>query len=298
MKPYIGKILFAAACALLAAACAAAPATRPAEQARTASPEQSLPKPKMERIVTERVPLLVKEIVSLPDGAQDIIRNLSYDQTLKNLVKEELSDAASKEVQEVVLYFYREDRLVERKVMDGKNRQKSRRTYSYNSLGQVEIESSFDAKDLLQAISRFAYDQKGRKTEWTALDGGQGVLATTRYNYQGENLDSISLLGVSGKPELEISIEYDRAARKISETFRTAVGAVEKQNVFGYDPAGRLSEERTLSPSKTVLNRNALSYVGESRAPSEIRRYDSRGSLKELITREYAFKEVKKVMYE
>jgi hypothetical protein len=242
--------------------------------------------------------LLVKEIVSLPDGAQDTIRNLSYDQALTNLVKEELSDAVSKEVQEVVLYFYREDRLVERKVVDGKNRQKSRRGYSYNSQGQVETESSFDAKDLLQAISRYAYDQKGRKTEWTTLDGGQGVLAATKYNYQGEKLDTISLLGVSGKSELEIRIEYDPAARKISETFRTAAGALEKQNVFGYDTAGRLSEESSLSSSKSILNRNAFSYIGESRMPSEIRRYDSRGSLKELVVREYAFKEVKKVRYE
>jgi YD repeat-containing protein len=298
MKPIFGCILTAAVCCILLASCMATPSARSTEAAPAGSAENLQPKPKKERIVTEKIPLLVKEIVSLPDGSPDTIRNLSYDQALPKLIKEELSDATSKEIQEIIVYSYRDDRLSEKKILDGKSRQKSRRTFAYNAQGQIETESSFDGKDVLQSLSRYAYDQRGRKTDWTTLDGGQGVLATTKYGYRGDNLDMISLLGVSGKAELEISMDYDPAGRKISETYRTASGTLEKQNTFGYDPAGRLIEERIISPAKTVLNRNALSYAGESSVPSEIKRYDSRGSLKELVTREYATREVKKVIYE
>lgn len=294
MRSLWKPLVLAAGMAILA--CAAAPPSRPAppEQA----PAQPPIKHGQERLVTEKQPVLVREIISRPDGSPDAILSLSYDRSLGRIEKEELADAVTKSIREIRLYAFRESRLIEKRILDGENRLISRQTYAFTQEGRIETESTYDRRDTLQAISRYAYDKYGRRTEFTTLDAGQGLMASTRYVYQEDKLVKISLLGGGGRIEVEISLEYDHRGHKTAEIYKNAIGVVEKQIVYFYDPTGRLLEDRELSPAKALLGKNLYVYSGDSSAPAEIRRFDARGELRERILREYSFKDVQKIVYD
>jgi len=253
---------------------------------------------KKEKTVVVRIPRLIKESSLLSDGTVDEIRTYSYSPDGTRIEKEELKDSASQEILETVEYRFRNGAITERIVLDRDKKPKGRKSFTYTAAGLVESETFYDKKDVVQAVSRYTYDDAGKKIEWTTLDASGVILAITKYGYANGRLQKITLLGPSGKVDMEISFAYDEKGNKIRETYTNSVGKIEKEIGFVYDTRNRLVSENTLSPTRTVLAKVAFEYQGDSTEAGKSVYFDARDKIKKIVLFEHAYREEKRTVYE
>ncbi len=260
--------------------------------------QQIKAEPKKEKTVVARIPRLVKESSLLSDGTVDEIRTYSYSPDGARLEKEELKDSASQEILETVEYIFKNGAVAERIVLDRDKKTKGRKSYAYTAAGLLESETFLDKKDVVQAVSRYAYDAAGKKIEWTTLDAAGVILATTKYGYANDRLQKITLLGPSGKVDMEITVAYDDKGNKIRETYTNSAGKTEKEIGFGYDAKNRLVSESTLSPTRTILAKVVYEYPGDSAEAGKAVYLDGRDKIKKIVLFEHAYREEKRTVYE
>ena len=285
----------------LLGACATPQRTTEAPQPKAAQGEpaqQTKPEPKKEKTIVIRISRLVKETSFFPDGTLDEIRIYQYSQDGKNLLREELTDSASKDLLETVQYSYKNSALAERVSFDKEKKLKGKKTFTYLTSGLLESEAFFDKKEALQAVSKFAYDSAGNKVEWTTLDSAGVALATTKYGYQSGKLVKITLLGPTGKVDLDINVIYDDKGNRSRETYTDGSGKTEKEILYTYDAKNRLTSEATLTATKAVLNKTVYEYAGDAEEPSKAVYLDAREKTIKSIQFERAYREEKKTIYE
>jgi hypothetical protein len=269
----------------------AAPAVQPAQPA-------AQPAPKKEKIITLKIPRVIKESYLFEDGTLDEFRVYSYSEDGKLLLKEELYDADSGDLLESIQYGYKDGLATERKSFDRENKLKGKKTFSYTPAGLPETENFFDRNEKLQAVMKYFHDAAGNRTELQTVDSAGVLLAATRYEYSGGRPGKIVLLGPGGKLDAAITISYDGKGGKTREVFADGAGKTEKEIVYSYDDKDRPSSETTLNANKAVTGKIAYEYPPVGDGPVKIRYLDGREKTKKITLQEFAFREEKKVIYE
>ena len=281
----------------LLAGCASTPTPAPeVKQEASSSSPPSQPEKKAKTILL-RIPRVTKESVQFPDGTEDEYTLYTYSPDGKLLLKEELYDAASKDLLESREYHYQGDLVIEKRILDGQKKLKSRRVYRYTS-GLLTEESQFDKENVLQARLTYQYDAQNRKIEWKTLDASGSVVGMSKYYYNGEKAPiRTELYGAGGNLELVISTTYTEG-KKAREVFATPDGKVEKEVVYRYDEKGRLLGQTEYSSTKAKLGSVAYEYPADASVPSREIRLDGRDKPRKVVVFEYAYREESKVIYE
>ena len=277
--------------------CASTPTPAPeVKQEASSSSPPSQPEKKAKTIIL-RIPRVTKESAQFPDGTEDEYTLYTYSPDGKLLLKEELYDAASKDLLESREYHYQGDLVIEKRILDGQKKLKSRRVYRYTS-GLLTEESQFDKENVLQARLTYQYDAQNRKIEWKTLDASGSVVGMSKYYYNGEKAPiRTELYGAGGNLELVISTTYTEG-KKAREVFATPDGKVEKEVVYRYDEKGRLLGQTEYSSTKAKLGSVAYEYPADASVPSREIRLDGRDKPRKVVVFEYAYREESKVIYE
>lgn len=252
---------------------------------------------KKAKTILLRIPRVIKESVQFPDGTEDEYSLFTYSSDGTLLLKEELYEAASRDLLESREYQYQGNLVSEKRIWDGQKKLKSRRVYQYTN-GLLTEEAQFNKENVLQARLIYQYDSQNRKIEWKTLDGSGSVVGISKYYYNGEKAPiRTELYGPGENLELVISITYTEG-KKVREVFTSPDGKVEKEVVYRYDDKGRLLGQTEYSPTKAKLGSVAYEYPADSTVPSREIRLDGRDKPKKVVAFEYAYREESKVIYE
>ncbi|MFQ3620283.1 MAG: hypothetical protein SNJ78_04965 [Spirochaetales bacterium] len=285
---------------LLLGGCATTPApSQPEEKiARSTTPATSPTPEKKAKTIVERIPRVIKESILFPDGTVDEYTIYSYTTDGKLLLKEELFDAASKDLLEYSEYQYQQEQLVEKRTFDGNKKLKFRRTYTYSNNLLIE-ESQFNPDNVLQTRSVYSYDFQNRRIDWKTFDASGSLIGATRYTYTGNSKEptEIELLNPSGTVDLKIMVNF-LEGKKSREVFTTTEGKLEKEVMYRYDEQGRLLGETVFSPTRVKQSSIAYEYPADAFVPLRIVQLDGRDRPKKILVREYAFREESRVVYE
>lgn len=283
---------------LLLIGCASTPSPAPEVKQETISTPSSPQLEKRAKTILIRIPRVIKESVQFPDGTEDEYSLYTYSSDGKLLLKEELYDAASRDLLESREYQYQGDLVSEKRIWDGQKKLKSRRVYQYTN-GLLTEEAQFDKKNVLQARLIYQYDSQNRKIEWKTLDGSGSVVGINKYYYNNGEKAPIrtELYGPGENLELVISTTYTEG-KKAREVFTSPDGKVEKEVVYRYDETGRILGQTEYSPTKAKLGSVAYEYPADSAVPIRKIRLDGRDKPKKVVAFEYAYREESKVIYE
>ena len=281
----------------LLAGCAGTPT--PVQEVKQEAPPSSPSSPpeKKAKTILLRIPRVTKESVQFPDGTEDEYTLYTYSPDGTLLLREDLYDAASKDLLESREYQYQGDLVIEKRILDGQKKLKSRRVYRYTN-GLLTEEAQFDRENVLQARLIYQYDTQNRKIEWKTLDASGSMVGMSKYYYNGENAPiRTELHGPGGNLELVISTTYTEG-KKAREVFASPDGKVEKEVVYRYDEKGRLLGRTEYAPTKAKIGSVAYEYPEDASVPSREILLDGRDKPKKVVVFEYAYREESKVIYE
>ncbi len=277
--------------------CASTPTPPPASKQEGLSTVTSTQPEKKAKTIIVRIPRVTKESIQFPDGTVDEYTLYTYSQDGKLLLKEELYDAASKDILESREYQYQGGLVAEKRIYDGQKKLKSRRTYQYTK-GLLVEEAQLDRENNLQARLLYQYDAQNRRIEWKTLDASGSVVGISKYFYNGEKFPiRTELYGPGGNLELMISADYSEG-KKSREVFTSPDGKVEKEVVYRYDERGRLLGRTEYASNKAKISSIAYEYPLDFSVPSREIFLDGRDKPKKVVVFEYAFREENRVIYE
>jgi len=285
-----------AAASLLFFACATKPA--PVQQEAAAAETQKVRK---ERVVTVRVPVLVKAASYYADGLADSYSVYSYDDSQTKLLEKKSFDAARPDPVERVVFQYDGAGLIAETAYDADGKIKIRHEYSLDAEGRVATDRVLDSKGLVQTVSVYVYDSDGNKLEWKVIDRDSVTKADTSYSYQNGRLVLIQMKNASGALSGSIQIEYDAQGRELKRSYLGADGSLQKYelNIYAADAAGRLEALETHYPSGSLSARTAYTYGPDGEMLTAVDS-DSRAAVKGSWKYEYRIREDQKteVYYE
>lgn len=240
--------------------------------------------------ITQTIFLLSKEITRFPDNSVDTKIVYSYAPEGRDLVKEDNYEGESL-LSESVVYARKEGSIQKRTVTDNLGAVKSYRLIEFDSLGQVISDSSYNKKDQLQSISRYAYDAEGRKIKWSVFNGSEILLSYSTYAYESGRLTKIENFSPSGILEDSFVMEYDAGGHKLFERYLTAGGKQERYTQYRYAD-GLCVEEVYARAGGSVVRTVKYEYDADGNV-RRIRHFDLGTVLREIVDREYIVREVR-----
>ena len=165
------------------------------------------------------------------------------------------------------------------------------REYFYKD-GLVISNTLYTKNDIKQNESRYEYDVQGNKIKWSLYDGSGVLLAYTTYEYSNGRNTKIEIYSPSDLLEKYSEIEYGTHSLRIRESFYKPDKKLEKYILYEYED-GALKSEKHLTESENLIRR--VNYDHDRMGNTiEIRYFDSRDNLKEVIRREYIYRKIKR----
>lgn len=285
-SPLLLGVVLALLFSMLMLGCATAPAAEEAPAAIAAVPDEPAPEPAPEPEPSFRTEyLLSRERSLLADGRLDSYRELSYEPTGTGLV-EDLRFTATGRLIQARRYELQDGRPVEERLYDQENQLRAIRRYDYDSHGNLTMEEQLDAAEEFQTRSTYGYDAEGRRTSWQVFSSFAGLMGSTAYSYENNQLARIESLNPSNELEEYFVIEYDNEGRPtrrthydardrrlgyiqyeyegdtiLSETVRRATGAVQRSVRYEYDQAGNVVAETHFDASGNSRERIEREFI-------------------------------------
>lgn len=256
-------ILFALA--LLTASCAGGPAKAP----DTKNPPPVPEKVRKERLVTVKVPVLVKETSFYADGLVDEYTVYKYDAGLKLLLETGVYDGSRPDPVERMLTELASGRVKAELSYDAEGKVKLRREYGFDSQGRVVEERVLDGKANLQSSSTYAYDASGNRVEWMAFDGKAVLKAQTRYTYTKGLSTLIEMSDGLGHLTGTIVSEYDGAGLLQKRSYKAADGSLLKFEVSVWT-SGRLAALELRRADSSLVTKTVYTYGELGQVLSEL----------------------------
>jgi len=285
-SPFLISMVLVLLFSVLMFGCATAPAVDEAPDTVAAvreDPEPQVapdPEPSLRTVY-----LLSRETSFLGDGRLDSYRELSYEPTGTGLVEELHFDSSERLIQ-ARQYELHDGLPVEERLYDEENQLRAIRRYQYDAHGNVTMEEQLDAAEEFQTRSTYGYDSEGRRTSWQVFSSFAGLMGSTAYSYDNNQLTRIDSLSPAGNLEEYFILEYegegsptrrtqyDARDRRLayvqyayegdtlaSETVRRGTGAVQRSVSYEYDQAGNVVVENHFDGSGNLRERIEREFV-------------------------------------
>ncbi len=283
-------IVILAALALLAASCAGGPAQAP--DPKKPSPPPVPEKVRKERIVTVKVPVLVKATSFYADGLVDEYTVYKYDAGLKLLLEKAVYDGSRPDPVERMATEIAGGRIKAEQSYDPEGKVKLRREYGLDAAGQVIEERVLDGKANLQSSSTYAYDAAGNRTEWKAFDGKAVLKAQTRYTYEKGRLVLIEMSDGQGHKTGSIVSEYDAAGLLQKTSYKAPDGSLQKFETSIW-ASGRLAALELRRADSSLTAKTVYTYGDLGQVLTAVTT-DGAGNMKDKRVFEYSIREDQK----
>jgi hypothetical protein len=275
---YFGSLLATTLLFFSLVGCATKPpvAARPAEKAAK------------QRIVSIKVPVLVKESSFYADGLADEYIVYKLDDAKKSTMERDRFDASRADPIERLVVGFKEGRPAVETIYETDNKLRSRRELAYDSSGRLASDRLSDATGKAMSSSAYSYDASGRKVEWRALDGSGAVKAVTSYAYGKDGLSDVKMRDSGGALTGVIKLEYE-GGKLSRRSYYGADGALQKYEAYSY-ALSKVTAVETRRADDSLVSRTAYEYgsLGELLKSTD---YLASGSVSAYTTYEYAVRE-------
>ena len=155
---------------------------------------------------------------------------------------------------------------------------------------RITLEEFYSAKNVLQSVNSYEFDELDRVTRWIAKDGANIVLASTDYVYTDEKLQKIEIKDESGKLLKTYPHTYDPNGQLLEKKEVETDDSVTGLTSYTYDSNGLLLKEESKNSEMVILRITEYLYNG-SQVPLKTNYLDRRGKIIEFKETEYtAFK--------
>lgn len=286
----INPIVILAALALLAASCAGGPAQAP--DPKKPSPPPVPEKVRKERLVTVKVPVLVKATSLYADGLVDEFTVYKYDAGLNLLLERGVYDGSRPDPVERMVSEIAGGKVKAELSYDPEGKVKLRREYSLDAAGRVAEERVLDGKSNLQSSSTFTYDATGNRVEWKAFDGKAVLKAVTRYTYEKGRLVLIEMSDGQGHKTGSIVSEYDAAGLLQKTSYKAPDGSLQKYETSIW-ASGRLAALEQHRADSSLSAKTVYTYGDLGQVLTAVTT-DGSGNVKDKRVFEYSVREDQK----
>ena len=257
------------------------------EEAADAKPEK-IKEP--EESQPQKIAILTKATTFYGDGDVDVYTIYSYSEDDASLLSENLYNGAD-ELLEEVSFSYGNGCLARKTTLNPEGKVKSYHIYTHNNIGLLESDTLYDKKDEVQTISKYEYDSAGNRKKWSIFNGAEALLGYSVYSFNNSKLIRTDIFSSNGDLEQYSTVEFNQNFQKIKIIFFTPPGELERYSQYSYEKDLLILESYFNSENK-LLRQVKYGYDNQG-SIIKIEHIDSGGKLKEIIKREYMYREQK-----